>query len=464
MIAPDQIATLGGVLQCPSCGQQNTFAAAAHPAAPPPAPPRPPKSRADLSALLVLGCLIAIAVLAVRAPWAAIAAGTLAIGFGIVNIHGKRRLSVSGWMITRKRPNRSYGVLDILAGCATIGLSIGLMVLEARREEADRIAGAAAHAKAKERAEKERAEKEALLATAPKMESHLFSAIASAEEKLAANELKTAEDSLKQALEAAKSVATHPEAPASLVEQYNAGSTLLAKVRKTAKAVGEAEAALEILEQARNAEKSKDWIAADEKYAKVIATQEAVEGFEKFLPPDFSSAVETATERRDRISQDAEKAREKREEERAAAARRLASKWDYQSFENEMGGTTTMAAIESDNTVSFDFPYRGVQHGRLALRRSSKGALDVMLSIEKGQFTCGFRSCRVEVRFDDKPAKKYRAVEPSDYSATMLFIRNERGFLKELKKAETVRIAATFYQEGQRVFEFDVDGFDPKAL
>lgn len=463
-MVPDQLATLGGVQQCPFCGQQNMFAPTAHPVqmVSTPAPPR--KRDTNTGPLLLLAGLVAVGVLAAKAPWAAILLGAAVIALGAANLHGKRRLSPLGWMIKQSRPHQAFGALDLLAGGALISLSVLLMISTAEREEADRQAAAAAEARREERAAELRAKNEALLATAPDMEAQVGKAITAAKTRLAENKLRDAEETLRTALEQAKPVAVLAEAPSSLVEQYNAGATLLAKVLETKAAVEKASLAIKSVEEGRAAEKSKNWLSAEKHYAEALASKKAVESFEDFLPESYAAALEAAADRQKAISNDVEKARAQQEAEQAAIQRRLASNWEYRSYEEDMGGEATIASIDSENTVSFDFPYQGVQHGRLTLRRNPKGSLDVMLSIEKGQFTCGVMSCRVEVRFDEKPAKKFRAVEPSDYSSDVLFLRNTGGFLKELKKAETVRIAAVFYQEGQRVFEFDVEGFDPKAL
>jgi hypothetical protein len=40
----------------------------------------------------------------------------------------------------------------------------------------------------------------------------------------------------------------------------------------------------------------------------------------------------------------------------------------------------------------------------------------------------------------------------------MLFIDNEARFVAQLKKARRLRVEATFYQEGSRGIEFNVEG------
>jgi hypothetical protein len=137
------------------------------------------------------------------------------------------------------------------------------------------------------------------------------------------------------------------------------------------------------------------------------------------------------------------------------------SQWQYRASEDPMGGVTAVAQIESANDFEFDFPYQGRQHATLVIRND--GGYDVMLVIERGQFVCTF-GCSVQVRFDDGEAQRWRATEPSDYDTTVLFLRNESKFIKQLRKAKTLRIAADFFQEGTRVLEFPVARFEPGRL
>lgn len=147
----------------------------------------------------------------------------------------------------------------------------------------------------------------------------------------------------------------------------------------------------------------------------------------------------------------------------AAAAEEARSPWIYSHDADEMGkGVTHFAMLESTNTVNFDFPYSGEQHGRLVLRLHPRHGKDVMLSVDKGQFNCRFDGCAVLVRFDDGEARKFTAVEPADNDSTVLFIEGFSRFYSSLKKAKRVRIEAEFYSEGLRTFDFDVSKYSER--
>lgn len=135
--------------------------------------------------------------------------------------------------------------------------------------------------------------------------------------------------------------------------------------------------------------------------------------------------------------------------------------WRYSHDEDGMGkGVNHEAAIDSVNTVEFDFPYSGPQQATLTMRNHPRYGKDVLLSIERGQILCqSYESCTVLVRFDDEAAVRYAALSPADNSTETIFISNYRRFAQKMLKAKRVRISANIYQEGSPVFEFDVSEF-----
>lgn len=52
--------------------------------------------------------------------------------------------------------------------------------------------------------------------------------------------------------------------------------------------------------------------------------------------------------------------------------------------------------------------------------------------------------------------------EPDDHSFKLLFIRNASSFIAQARKSDKVYIEADFYQEGRRVFEFDISDLEWK--
>jgi hypothetical protein len=153
------------------------------------------------------------------------------------------------------------------------------------------------------------------------------------------------------------------------------------------------------------------------------------------------------------------KIRQEQEAKLEQEAAALGLRWEYEERSEKMGrGTVKLATVRSLNEVEFDFPYRGLQRATLQLRLHPRYGKDVTIAIEKGQFLCGFRNCQLSVRFDDGKAQNFSAVEPADHSTSMLFIRGYDRFLASARKAKKVYIEALFYQQGTRVFEFDISG------
>jgi len=137
--------------------------------------------------------------------------------------------------------------------------------------------------------------------------------------------------------------------------------------------------------------------------------------------------------------------------------KRMGLRWNYTESPESMGGTVKTAYVLSNNQISFGFPYKGLQRARLSLRIHPRYGKDVILSLDKGQFLCGYSNCGVTVKFDNGISQRYTATEPADNSSNTLFLRNYSKFVQNAKRSKKVYIEATFYQEGNRVFEFDIE-------
>src|SRR5262249_11124948 len=137
------------------------------------------------------------------------------------------------------------------------------------------------------------------------------------------------------------------------------------------------------------------------------------------------------------------------------------SAWRYDTDVDQMSGKKSQSAsVKSSNTVRFDFPYEGAQHGTLTLRKHPRWGNNVMLKIERGQFMAHVTGVQVLARFDDGGPVKFWAVGPEDHSTTILFINDYSRFVAQLRKAKTVRLSTPIYQHGSPVFEFDVAGLE----
>ncbi|RCX32095.1 hypothetical protein [Thioalbus denitrificans] len=142
-----------------------------------------------------------------------------------------------------------------------------------------------------------------------------------------------------------------------------------------------------------------------------------------------------------------------------AEQRRLGLKWSYFDREDKMGrGTIKSAVVKSLNEINLKFPYQGAQRATLLLRKHPEYGKDVILSVENGQLLCEYDGCELTVRFGEGKPVKYSAAEPADFDPTTLFIRNHDRFVANTKKVDKVAVEVQFFQQGNRVFEFDVSG------
>jgi hypothetical protein len=143
----------------------------------------------------------------------------------------------------------------------------------------------------------------------------------------------------------------------------------------------------------------------------------------------------------------------------------LQTPWIYRTSSDSMTGKPIRNAYAvSRNTVDFSFPYAGAQHAMLTLRKHPRYGTDVIFSIERGQFGCGFDGCPILVRFNDGKAESFTGNESEDHSTTTVFISPASRFIAHLQKAKVVRVESSFYQEGRQVFTFNVSGFDDKQF
>jgi len=140
-----------------------------------------------------------------------------------------------------------------------------------------------------------------------------------------------------------------------------------------------------------------------------------------------------------------------------------ATKWTYSADIDPMSGKEARyASVDADSDLDFSFPYQKPNRPSIFIRVHPKYGTDVILRVEKGQFICRYDSCSVMVRFDDKPAVRFTATQPSDNSSTSLFLSPSKKMIAGLKTSTVVRVQATFYQEGDQIMTFQTTGLSWK--
>ena len=138
-------------------------------------------------------------------------------------------------------------------------------------------------------------------------------------------------------------------------------------------------------------------------------------------------------------------------------------KWEYRDYEDKASGkTASKASLLSENKINLSFPYQGSQNGTLSVRNHPRWGKNIYLKIEQGQILSidgySFDNKYFLVRFDDGDVKKWNYVGSSDQSSDIIFISNEKKFLKQLTAANKIYITINLYQDGQYTFVFDPKG------
>lgn len=135
----------------------------------------------------------------------------------------------------------------------------------------------------------------------------------------------------------------------------------------------------------------------------------------------------------------------------------LAAGWEYGSEPDKLTGkATAYAALQSDDQLALDFPYRGRNYGQITVRQSPRHGLDVYFQIEKGQLICGYGedACSVVVVVDGKKPQRFAMTKPSDGTSNTLFFSNAKRFIDAARQAKEIRIAATVYHAGEPTLTF----------
>jgi hypothetical protein len=94
--------------------------------------------------------------------------------------------------------------------------------------------------------------------------------------------------------------------------------------------------------------------------------------------------------------------------------------------------------------------------------RRLRNQLNAFIELDKGQILCrSYEDCVLSVRFDEDSPVQLSAVGAADLSTETVFFRNASKFASRLKRAKHVIVELPMYQDGNRTWEFNVEGFKP---
>lgn len=137
------------------------------------------------------------------------------------------------------------------------------------------------------------------------------------------------------------------------------------------------------------------------------------------------------------------------------------NKWNsYQTTDQMTDKKTHLLSLQSENSAKFDFPYNveGGSYLRLTFRKKGN-ELDAYFVIDKGQMLCSYSDCNFALRVDDGKVQRWTGLGTTTHDSEMMFVRDARQLESIIKRAKKIRIGINFYQSGQKVFEFDADGY-----
>jgi len=166
------------------------------------------------------------------------------------------------------------------------------------------------------------------------------------------------------------------------------------------------------------------------------------------------SEARSTTAAAEESTNEAEKAEENTEPE---------SGWAYSTNKDEMRGSETKyAQLEGSNTIKLDFPY-GEQRGKILVRQSAQFGFDILVGVDSGQILChSYQNSYISVKFDSGPIKRYGCTDASDGTNNMVFLKDPKGFLSNLKASKKAIIEAEFFQNGVQQLTFDTAGLQWK--
>lgn len=133
-----------------------------------------------------------------------------------------------------------------------------------------------------------------------------------------------------------------------------------------------------------------------------------------------------------------------------------AGQWDYSVLDDKMSGRkTTLAILESDNSLALDFPYAGQNFGRLMIRHHPKHGTHAIVAVDKGQILCSLgMACRILVKFDGMPPKRFKGIPPDDHSTTSVALAPAGEFIEAATKAKRIMVQLQMFQAGEPILEF----------
>lgn len=172
---------------------------------------------------------------------------------------------------------------------------------------------------------------------------------------------------------------------------------------------------------------------------------------------DHLLATHPQTQAAARIKNEVEPLRAQVEE--ARETRRLQALWVYHDeHDAKAGGRVRSAYIFARDPIGPATNGEAAPRARLVLRRHPQWGDDVYLLSERGHFTCA-SPCRLKVSFEPGQSRTVPGeIPPTGEPA--IFVRDFKGFIRDLPQARSVSIEAVLKDGGAQTLHFEVGGYE----
>jgi hypothetical protein len=146
----------------------------------------------------------------------------------------------------------------------------------------------------------------------------------------------------------------------------------------------------------------------------------------------------------------------------ARAQRRLRDLWEYQAL--AVGkGVQRSASIYSRTVPVEEGEVAPTPDAQLVLRDHPSWGRSAYLLLAQSRFTCG-KPCRMQIRFDQQPARQFAGKQADSGKGPALFIEDEADFINALAKAGEIRIQLPKGSGSITSLVFETGGYQPQSF
>ena len=136
----------------------------------------------------------------------------------------------------------------------------------------------------------------------------------------------------------------------------------------------------------------------------------------------------------------------------------VSGNWIYEKITTDtLQKELKSATVRSRNLIQLLPPDAGVNHGLIMIRKVKGGEPEVLFALDEGRFYTGET---IPVKIDGGNAEWIAVDKPMDRRTDLLFIHEPIKFINQIKNAKELKIAAQLSQNGEKTFDFTVEGLD----